>query len=465
MTARTALLALSAVLMGMSLHLRDGPYSPPSVWIMAVALGICLGAAIAPRNWLGTLAQRRMELFVGGLGLLQIVALPMKVAGAGAATVPAVSQLPFQIGLLAALLLACLVLLAPRRVAAGAFVLLLITHAAIGAWKIRTAPSPRMDVYMFQQDAGAALLHGRNPYTLSFPNIHGREDIYAPGTVKDGRIQFGYPYPPLALLLTAPVQWIVGDFRYAMLAAILASGVMVAILAGGRLGMLLALVLLYTPRCFYILEIGWNEPLCAMLLLATLLALRRARPTVAAVLLGLLVASKQYIPFILLLIPLLVDRPPQRRQAARMIAIGLAVALAVSLPLALWDLAAFWKSAVTLQLHQPYRADSISFLAWWGQDRLDWIGPFWLAFVMLGCGLVLSYWQRRRGVAALAEAFGMCLFLFLAFNKQAFANYYFLAIAVLCAAAAAEVGFSRTERSADNPTADPAAAAPASTPA
>jgi hypothetical protein len=321
-----------------------------------------------------------------------------------------------------------------------------------------------MDVYLFQHDAGAALLDGQNPYTLTFPNIHGRDDIYAPGTVKDGRIQFGYPYPPLSLLMTAPVQWISGDFRYAMLLAVLATGAMVAILAGGRMGMLLAVLLLFTPRCFYIIEIGWTEPLCALLLVAALLALRRSL-VLAAVLMGLLLASKQYIPFILLLLPLLIERREMMGRITWLMIIAIAVALAVSLPLALWDFPAFWKSAVTLQLHQPYRADSTSFLAWWGQDRPGWVGPFWLAFVMLGAGIALSYAQPRRGTAALVQAFALCLFLFLAFNKQAFANYYFLVIAALCAAAAVELGCSAADESADKAKAAAAAAAPASLPA
>jgi hypothetical protein len=459
---RSALLALAAVLMGMSLHLRDGLYSPPSVLIMAIALLVCMVAVLAPR--MGTLALRPAELFIGGLGLIQIVALRLKVAGATANTVAAASQLPFHLGLLAALLLAALVLLGRRRMASLAFVLLLATHAGIGIWKIRTAPSPKMDVYLFQHDAGAALLDGHNPYTLTFPNIHGRDDIYAPGSVKDGRIQFGYPYPPLSLLLTAPVQWIMGDFRYAMLLGVLATGAMIAMLAGGRIGMLLAILLLFTPRCFYIIEIGWTEPLCALLLVAALLALRRSL-LLAAVVMGLLLASKQYIPFILLLLPLLIERRGMIGRVTRLMIIAIVVALVVSLPLALWDFSAFWKSAVTLQLHQPYRADSTSFLAWWGQDRPGWVGPFWLAFVMLGVGIVLSYVQPRRGTAALAQAFALCLFLFLAFNKQAFANYYFLVIAALCAAAAVELGCSGSDQSTDKAKAAAAGAAPASLPA
>jgi ABC-type amino acid transport system permease subunit len=84
---------------------------------------------------------------------------------------------------------------------------------------------------------------------------------------------------------------------------------------------------------------------------------------------------------------------------------------------------------------------------------------------MLGVGIVLSYVQPRRGTAALAQAFALCLFLFLAFNKQAFANYYFLVIAALCAAAAVELGCSAADQSTDKAKAAAAGAAPASLPA
>src|SRR5262249_55404593 len=153
-----------------------------------------------------------------------------------------------------------------------------------------------------------------------------------------------YPYPPLTLLLTAPAQILFGDFRYAQLLAMLLTGVFIALVRPDRVGMLAAALLLFTPRCFYVLESGWTEPLSAMLLAASVLCAVRS-PRALPVALGLLLASKQYLPAAILLAPMLSKRP------LKDLAIALATAFIVTAPLALWDLSAFLHSAVTLQLH------------------------------------------------------------------------------------------------------------------
>ncbi len=45
---------------------------------------------------------------------------------------------------------------------------------------------------------------------------------------------------------------------------------------------------------------------------------------------------------------------------------GVAVAAAVTLPFALWNLPAYWKSVVRVQLVGPFRWDALSYLVWWG---------------------------------------------------------------------------------------------------
>ena len=87
-------------------------------------------------------------------------------------------------------------------------VALLGIHLAVGIWTIRVqpAPTPPIDVFVFQRDSVAALLSGANPYSITFPNPYPDSVYYGPGMVADGRLQFGFVYPPLSVYLSTVGQ-------------------------------------------------------------------------------------------------------------------------------------------------------------------------------------------------------------------------------------------------------------------
>ncbi len=304
-SGRHLTLALAAVVLGLALHLTDGLYSPLGIAVLAPSLLLCAAGAIAPIRQFTRLDRATFHTLLIGLIALQLLAMLFKPAGASAHTVPIVSQQPFDAGIACALLAVAMIGFGRRRLMLTGLVLLLVTHAAIGVWKIRTAPKPFIDVFVFQTDSAQALRNGVNPYTITFPNIYGTDTrVYGPDIVREGRLRFGYPYPPLVLLWTSPAQWLLGDFRYAQLAAMLLAGVMIAAMGRNRTSFLVAALLLFTPRSFYVLEMGWTEPLSVMLLAATVLCLVRA-PMLSPVALGLLLASKQYMPAAVVLAPFL----------------------------------------------------------------------------------------------------------------------------------------------------------------
>ena len=201
------------------------------------------------------------------------------------------------------------------------------------------------------------------------------------------------------------------------------------------------MLLLSTPRLFFVLEQSWTEPFLVLLLAATVFCAIRL-PWATPLALGLLLASKQYMPAVLVLLPLVacqshLARRESRRAKWGYAALAVLVAVLVTLPLALWDWRAFWKSAVTLQVNQPYRPDSLSVLAWYGQGDGYWQGPAWIAFAALALMLMLTLWRCPRRVWGFAAAVAVCFFMFFAFSKQAFANYYFFVIGAMSCAVAA----------------------------
>jgi hypothetical protein len=292
--------------------------------------------------------------------------------------------------------------------------LLVAIFVVLAGWAIRHSPDPQIDVYIFQRDSAAALLAGENPYRLTFPNIYGHDRYYGPGLVAGGRLQFGFPYPPLTLLMALPGA-LAGDVRYGQLAAMAVAGGIMTLLAPGRLGLAAAALYLFSPRSFFVVEQGWTEPYLVALAAGVLLAATRARAWLPLAL-GLFLASKQYLVLALPLVPWLERRP-------RPLALAALVAAAVTVPFALWDLPAFWHSVAALQFGQPFRDDALSFLAVVSY-LTGYRPPAALALVAAIAALVLCFRRLPRSPHAFALALALTFFAFFAFNKQAFCNYY-----------------------------------------
>ncbi len=177
-----------------------------------------------------------------------------------------------------------------------------------------------------------------------------------------------------------------------------------------------------------------------MFLAATVFCMARKRTWLLPTALGLFLASKQYLVFAIPLSVLLLEKFDGRLASSwrawiiLMLKSG-AVAAAVTLPMALWNFRAFWFSTVTVQKVAPFRWDALSYLVWAGfnldSKYTTWV---WLAFVGAALALVLSFWKARRGPARFAAAMACVYLVFIAFNKQAFCNYYFFVIGCLCCA-------------------------------
>jgi hypothetical protein len=147
-------------------------------------------------------------------------------------------------------------------------VILVVTFLWLGGWVLKNSPTPWIDVYVFQRDGSAALLHGQNPYALTFPNIYGNGVYYGPGMVANGRVLFGYVYFPLSLLMVLPGAIFFNDVRYAQLAAV--ALVALSLGVGGRtksrLGLSAAALLLLLPRGFFVLELAASFAVCARII-------------------------------------------------------------------------------------------------------------------------------------------------------------------------------------------------------
>ncbi|MBC8108591.1 MAG: hypothetical protein H7Z14_18545 [Anaerolineae bacterium] len=419
---RTIPLAIAALALGTALQVNDGLYSPWAVALLGVA-GVLASLAF----WY-TPERSRFTLPV----LVAAISIQL---GLLLADFPGSHHERHEwrdYGFFLALMLVAIAIVSrATRFHRSAFIALLAIYLLAGTWLVRITPTPYMDVFIFQRDACAALISGMNPYTITYPDLYGRDGafVYGEGLARDGRLLFGFPYMPLTLWWNLLGYTIAGDYRFAQLIAVAVGAVMIAATTWSRVSVLAALILLFTPRGFFIVEQGWTEPVMVMLVAATVLCAVRF-PHLLPYAFGFLLSSKQYMILLIPLAPLLVDWRDWRFHLK-----AIATACVVTLPLALANFSAFWNNVVILQFRQPFRDDALSFaaaLSHLGLPKLFTAVPVVAALAVA----ILCARRMNRSPHSFAIAVAITFLTFFALNKQAFANYYFFVIASLCCAIA-----------------------------
>lgn len=291
---------------------------------------------------------------------------------------------------------------------------------------IKSSPQPNIDVWTAQQQGAALLLEGKNPYQhLALPDTDPIRHAHV----------VPYAYLPFQLLITLPAFRVAGDVRYAMLVALLITGVTLRRLvqvAPRPLPSLYedapALFIWLTPKLFFILEQGWVDSLQIMLICLTVAAHVSKRPILAAVLMGLTLTAKQTMFWMVGLGGLMLGF------SLRQWFITAAMGAASVLPFALWDFEALKHATFDFFSALPPRRDALTLSNWalykFGVD-------FSARWAFLGAAAVagLSAWRLRGSIARFGVAVVLTYSVFFAINKWAFANYYFLLMALATLAA------------------------------
>jgi hypothetical protein len=426
------LTCLALLALAMAVSTNFGQFHPQAMPWLVLAIAFML-LALRHRNRNAAILDERTGTIFWTVAIAAQAMLLLMHDPIGLATRNADAWIWFRGSIAAGGLFAIAALWASPRVEWLCKISLLVAYLTSGVIVLQMVAAPGVDVVVFQQQSCDALLRGICPYSITFPDISpAGSDFYGAGLSQNGRLLFGYPYPPLSLFLVLPAH-LLGDFRLASLLATVGSSALLMFSTRAKSGTAAAAMLLLTPMGFFVLWAGWTEPLAGLMLVMVVVACRgqdsRQSRIARAVSLGLLLAMKQYIVLLLPLIPLIA--PPGRRW--RLAVESVAIAAAVSLPLALWDAPGFLHSVVLLQFHQPFRDDSLSFLA-----PLHGVLPATLAaaipFAVVTAAIALLLRLNRHTRVNFPLAASAVLLLFFAFNKQAFCNYYHLVIVGLCAA-------------------------------
>ena len=426
-------LTCSIVLLGFALQVADGFYHPTALAALLASLAVAavgvlwLPEALEDPGRSPHLLTICMAAGVACHGVALLASTPAMYLP------PDVSLSPFRSGV-AAVLTLTVAGCALRALSRWWFPLVLATTLALGAWTIAASPHPRIDVIEVHRAAFDALESGRNPYSITFRNVYGpNSGFYSEGVVRGDRVLFGYPYPPLNLLVAMPAHLVAREYRYAHLAALVAAAALIGYSTSTLRAKLAAALLLTSPRVFFVIEQGWTEPVAmAMLALTTFLLVRR--PAWSSWTGGLLLATKQYLGFAL---PLLWKAGRSRPEgAAAYVGRALLAGAIVTVPFAIWDPRAFAETVVLLQAREPFRLDSLSLASWaarqgWGQT------PMITAVAGGLLSLALSLWRTPNTAAGFAGSLALTSLGSFTLGSKAFCNYYVFVIGALCCTLAA----------------------------
>ena len=423
-------LAVCAWSVGIATHIYRGAFNPWALLAVTGGLLACVLGIFWPEaraSWF----QKLLLLFLPVAIFLETGLLLLNETNHGTTIQLAIVVLGL-LGLMGALNLSGL-----RKVIAGIMLAGFLLVLLLGIFRGLSG----IDVLMFQARGAEALWHGHNPYSFRYPNVYPpNTPFYGEGVVDASGhwLTYGFPYPPLSLLMST-LGWIVGDVRIAhALAAAATAGLMFAA-RPGRISALAAALFILTPLSVFVPSQSWTEPLLALNFSLVMFCACRAEKSrlLLPLALGLFLATKQYAVLSLPAVILLVGKGNQRRELGRLILIAGLVAGGITLPFLLWNPHAFIRSVVLMQTIQPFRPDAISYLAWIYHGDGQYPPPIWIPFAAMLAATALVLWRCPRTPAGYAAGVTLIDLTFFAFNKQAFPNYYYFVIVTACWALAA----------------------------
>ncbi|MGI9529785.1 MAG: glycosyltransferase family 87 protein [Acidimicrobiia bacterium] len=317
---------------------------------------------------------------------------------------------------------------------------------AVIVWPV--AQGAYVDVEPMQRAGIEALLSGMNPYATMIPDPYSPAAsalLFADGLSVGGILQFGYPYPPLSLLVIAPFDW-VSDFRVASAVAALISALAIADMGRDAVSRRAAATFLLMTPVLGMVRWGWNDLLIMAVAIGIVwLVYRQSRASSWMV--GAMLAMKQY-SFILVIPSLLIlERPWTVKAIVRHFAKAGSVAVAVTIPFFLWGPDAFYRSVVGLHLRQSFRPDAITLPALFPDvyGSLPKVVLIAIPLVVLGVVSVAMLLRTPTGAQGFALGSSLALLATFLVSKQAFGNYYVVALGLLCAAGAAWGSSDRTD--------------------
>jgi hypothetical protein len=395
---------------GVGVSIRNGTYNPFAVGAVTVGVGFLLFASWSTqRHAGGTDAYLRPVLVLAGALLVCCAAIfPAGKYGSGEAEVLA----RWITGFCALAWCFMAIGLVPK----GRWWLysLVGLMGLAGVLMIISSRHPPIDDWYMSQAAARGLSHFEDIYTIRWH------------THLIGQASNLYAYLPGSALFVWPFHIVFGDTRYGVLAALLATSV-ILIRSSTRpmVSMLGCLVLLY-PKALFGLEQSWIDPIVTLGLCGAAFAAHRHKRNWAMAGLILALVCKQQAWLVLPLVFLWKDFGWRRASLSALIAAGFSLLWAIP------NHRAFTFDVFRYQLMLPPRRDSLSVFTFFLHQ--GWQPPLALLAlaVLTGYGIAFRRLPRNAYGFLMGSAVIECVFNIA--NKQSFFNEWQLAASLIVAA-------------------------------
>ena len=409
-TGATTGLLIAWCAVGLGADIRNGRYSLIAVAVVTLGVGLLLLTAwSAKRHVVTDEAELRRGLAIAGaLAAICSVWHPAGLYGSGEAEL-----LSRAITLFCGLAFCGMAVGALPRGRRQSYWLVGFMPIA-GVLMIVSSPRPDIDDWYMSQAAARALSHLQNIYTVHWSVPGQSSNLYA--------------YLPGSALFEWPFHVVLGDVRYGVLAALIATSVILIRRSTTPTASLLGCLVLLYPKALFGLELSWVDPIVTLGLCGAAYAAHHGRRNWAMAGLILALVCKQQAWLVLPLVFVWEHFGWRRAAISALIAAGF---------ISLWALPnahAFVYDVFRYQLKLPPRPDSLSIFAFFLNH--GWQPPLALLAlaVLLGYGIALRWLPRNAYGFLLGSAIIECMFNIA--NKQSFFNEWQLAATLLLAAVA-----------------------------
>lgn len=288
---------------------------------------------------------------------------------------------------------------------------------------LMASPNPQIDVFMIDSLSVDSLFAGKNPYSLTFPDMYSGAYDYIPR----------FTYWPGLLLFTIPT-WLLGDIRYATIACTALAAICFYWLnrnqgrsaTESQQG---ALLFLSFPVGLFVLEQAWVDSIPAALTVLTAVLFVKKRWLLACIVLGVIVTTKQYGFLVAVPSLLYIFRAAGWKKFLQCSGVVAIVSSAIIGPFLVWDFNGFYTSTIGLLIGMPFRNDALSLVALYNRLFHVWPPGFLLLAsycIILGAGAV--FLLKKRSCTLVDWAFTLVAIHSIMFllGKQAFCNYYYM---------------------------------------
>lgn len=283
-----------------------------------------------------------------------------------------------------------------------------------------SSPEPFIDVFYFLRWGVETLAKGLNPYSI--------KQFIVYDNVSDS-----YCYLPGMLYLTLPFGILLKNVRYTMLFAQLAASVLLHKKFNNSIA---ALLFLFSPLSLFILELGWTDSLCFLLILLVYYFSRIKKYWPAALIMGLFLGTKQYAPIFLPLFWFLSGRK------IKYLILAAATGFILVMPFIIWDKNGLYYGGYWVLMSFPFREDGLTFTSLI-YDQFKYLINNLYYFPLYGIAALTFYligYRKKQYPHIYLYKTLLLLMIFFFFNKFAFVNYYhFLSSILLLVIAGLEI--------------------------